>query len=111
MRGDRVLERIKMPLALRNGGTLAIVLHEFIQSAAADVGSIAREEQSREIADALFAVGFQGFHFVGLQRVQPFKRVLEAVNPDTVLFQVEISGGQYADFGGAQAVAVSEQEN
>jgi hypothetical protein len=109
--GDRVLEGMGMPLALGDAHKLALVLHEFIQSAAADGGGVAREEQRGNVASALFEVGFEGFHFVGLQRVQSLEGVLEAVNAEAVLLHVEISGGQHADFGGPQAVTVSEEEN
>jgi hypothetical protein len=111
VRGYRVLEGVEMPLALRDARELAVVLHEFIQSAAADGGGVAREEQRGDVASAFFQVGFQGFHVVGLQQVQSFEGVLEAVNPEPVLLHVEISGGQHPDFRGAQAVAVGKQKD
>jgi hypothetical protein len=109
VRSHRVFEGVEMPLALRDPRALAIVLHEFIQSAAANGGGVAREEQRGDVAGALFEVGFQGFHFVGLQWVQSLERVLEPVNSEAVLLHVEISGGQHPDFGGAEAVIASPE--
>ena len=111
VRGDRVFEGMEMPLALRDARELAVVLHEFIQPTAADGGGVAGQEERGNMAMTLFQVGFQGFHFIGLQDVPSGQRVLEAVNPDTVLLEVEISGGQHPDFRGAQAVAVGQEEN
>jgi hypothetical protein len=54
VRGNRVLEGVEMPLALRDARELAVVLHEFIQSAAADGRVVAREEQRGDVAITLF---------------------------------------------------------
>jgi hypothetical protein len=91
---DRVLKGMEMPLAVWNVGLLAVVLHEFIQSAAADRGLIAREEQGRRGAVALFQISFEGFEFVGLQGMQSGKGIFQAMDAEAVLLQVEISDAQ-----------------
>ncbi len=111
VRGDRVLEGVEMPLALRDVGALAVVLHQFIQSAAADGRRVAGQEQRGDIAGALFQIGFQGFHFVGLQGVQAGEGIFEPVNSEPVLLHVEISSGQHPNFRGAEAVAIGEQKD
>jgi hypothetical protein len=110
VRGNRVLEGMEVPLALRNIGALAVVLHEFIQSAAANRGVIAREEHGGRVAVALFQVSFDGFEFIGLQRVQSGQGIFEAVNPQAVLLEVKIGKAQHPDFGSSEAVAVSQEK-
>ena len=50
------------------------------------------------------------FECVRLQWVQPGKRVFEALNPDTVLLEVEVLAAQQAHLGRAQPVAVGNQK-
>jgi hypothetical protein len=97
--GDRVLEGMEMPLALRDARVLAVVLHEFIQPAAADGRSVAGQEQRGGVAGALFEVGLKGFDFIGLEGVQAVEGAFEAVDVQPVLLQVEVGGGEVPDFG------------
>ena len=100
----------KWPLALRNGGLLAVVLHQFIQSAAADRGVVAGQKQGGRGAVPLFEIGFDGFEFVRLQRVQARQGVLQAVNPEAVLCEVKVGGAQHPYLRSFEAVAVGQQE-
>jgi hypothetical protein len=60
MRGNGVLERVKMPLALGNVGALAVALDQFIKTAAADGRVVAREKERRCTTGALFQIGPTG---------------------------------------------------
>ena len=109
--GNRVLEGVEMALALGDVRAFAIVLDQFIKTSAADRGVVAREEQGGRVALPLFQVGFDGFEFVGLQRVQSGEGMFEAVDAEPVLLHVEVCGLEHPDLGGSEAVAVGEQEN
>src|SRR5262245_55220008 len=102
---------MEMPLALGDARALAVVLYQFIEPAATDGGMVAREEQDGDVAVTLFQIGFNGFEFIGLQRVQSGKRVFEAVNSKPVLLQVEVCGLELPNFGGSEAMAVGEEED
>jgi hypothetical protein len=111
VRSNRVFEHMEVPLVLRDARALAIVLHEFIESAATDGSPIAREEQGRGAALALFDVRFERFEFIRPQSVHAGQGMLHALNADAVLFPVNVIRLQHAHLRRAQAVAVGEEEH
>jgi hypothetical protein len=90
VRGNGVLKRMEVTLALWNPGSFAIILDQLIESAAADGRVVAGQKQRRCTAVPFSEVGFKRFDFIGLQGMQPGKRVLEPVNPEAVLLLVEV---------------------
>src|SRR5712692_5852078 len=68
------------------------------------------QEKGREVRGSRSKVGFDGLYFVLAHGVDARERVLQAVDPDSVLLHVDIINLQQSDLRSPEAVTIGEKK-
>jgi hypothetical protein len=104
------LEAVELPFLRRESRLRAIGLHGAPQRAPVNGYAAVGDEEIRCGIGAGVRVGAQPLNDIRLQGVDTREEAFQTVNGNASLLQVHVGALQQADLRGAQAVAVSQEE-
>ena len=106
VRGDGVLEGVKFPLVSRYARRISVFPHQRIQGTSINGELSVGEEQVRGIVSTFPEIRPDQLYRVGLHRVDPRERALEAMDGNSPLLEVNIGALEQPDLGSPQSVTV-----